>query len=460
MEDFISSLTVRLSPASKVLHDKTTSEFKSSLARWSDIDVRVPYAVVQPAGEQDIVSTVREAVKAGIPFVPAAGGHSPWSTIGQDGIIIDLSSYKGISLHPETNEATVKGGTLMKEMEVAFHPHKRFAGTCGNGNTVGVIPYYLGGGISIYTPLIGFGSGNLIAAKLVNAKGELVDVSDTENSELLWAIRGAGQFFGLVTEITIKTYPYSLLGNEAGQRICGTYIFLPHQIDEVCAAVEKVIQNDQYASAGHFMVMQAPPELKQQVLFVAPQVFCSSDEAAKLFQPLIDVGPLQQATMPSTFDKHTGQLDWVCAKGDFKRFTQNGLPDWNRDNIKKLAQLYLELVENCPDAVRSAYNVEWHSPRKSQGGSETAFGHGSVDYWLNVLSWYTDAKNHDYVDAMDKKAQATTRAGTNEADFVSYTNTSRDDPLEYRYKGTKRIAKLKALKAKHDPTGVFTEQLL
>lgn len=77
----------------------------------------------------------------------------------------------------------------------------------GNGNAVGVIPYYLGGGIGTYTPLIGYGSDNIVVAKLVTAKGELVTASATENSELLWALHGAGQFFGLVTELTIKTYP-------------------------------------------------------------------------------------------------------------------------------------------------------------------------------------------------------------------------------------------------------------
>lgn len=61
---------------------------------------------------------------------------------------------------------------------------------------------------------------------------------------------------------------------------------------------------------------------------------------------------------------------------------------------------------------------------------------------------------------MDKKAQDATRAGTHEAAFVSYTNSSRDDPLEYRYKGAERIARLKALKEQYDPTGVFTKQLL
>ncbi|KAK6845397.1 hypothetical protein PG995_015507 [Apiospora arundinis] len=459
MDNFISSLTGKLSSGSKVLSDQAVPEFRAAMGRWSNIDVKVPFAIVQPADEQDIASTVQGALEAGIPFVPASGGHSLWSTIGQEGIIIDLSRYTGVEYNAETNEATAKGGTLMKEMQTTLHPHKRFAAV-GNGNTVGVIPFCLGGGISIYTPLIGYGCENIIAAKLVTAKGEILKVSATENSELLWAIRGAGQFFGLVTEITIKTYPYSMLGNDNGQRMCGTYVFLPHQIDEVCSALEKVMKSNRYVSAGHVMVVQAPPEMKQQVLLVAPQVFCSSEEAAELFQPLVDIGPLQQMLVPSTFETHSDHLDWVNVKGDFKRFTQNGLSGWNRESFKKLAQLHAELVESCPDAARSGYTVEWHTPCKAPRESETSFGNEHVDYWLNILSWYTDTANHDLVASMDKKAQDVMREGAQEVDFVSYTNSSREGPLEYRYKGAGRIAKLKALKQQYDPAGVFTSQLL
>lgn len=52
------------------------------------------------------------------------------------------------------------------------------------------------------------------------------------------------------------------------------------------------------------------------------------------------------------------------------------------------------------------------------------------------------------------------RAGAEEASYVSYTNTSRDSPLEHRYKGAERIARLKALKQTWDPEGAFTKQLL
>lgn len=77
-----------------------------------------------------------------------------------------------------------------------------------------------------------------------------------------------------------------------------------------------------------------------------------------------------------------------------------------------------------------------------------------------MFSWYKDANNHALVDSMDKKAQVAMRVGTEEDDFVSYTNTSRDDPVAYRYKGVGRIRRLQGLKKEWDPTGVFTKELL
>ncbi|RYP23001.1 hypothetical protein DL767_008926 [Monosporascus sp. MG133] len=458
-DSFLRSLSKKLSPSSIILKDQDSPEFKTSLERWSNLDVSVPFAIVQPSSEQDVVSTIQEALNASVPFVPASGGHSPWSTIGHEGIVIDLSGCKGVSVDAARNLATVRGGTLMKELQTALHPHKQFAAV-GNGNTVGVIPYYIGGGISIYSPFTGYGSENIISAKLVNSKGELMEVSESLNPEVLWGLRGAGQFLGLVTEITIETYPYSLLGNDDGQRMCGTYIFLLQQVDAVCAALEAVMSNKSYVSAGHFMIVQAPPDLKQQVLLVAPQVFCSAEEATKLFQPLVDVGPLQQVLMPSTFDKHSDHLDWICAKGDFKRFSQAGLAGWSTEKFKRLVELHAELVEKCPDTARSGYTVEWHSPCTAKRELQSSFGHEDVEYWLNVLSWYTDSANDDFVAMMDRKAQAAMRVDTEQDDFVSYTNTTRDDPLEYRYKGADRISKLKALKKQLDPTGIFTQELL
>ncbi|KAK7737330.1 hypothetical protein SLS53_006633 [Cytospora paraplurivora] len=442
---FLSELSESLSSDSRVIADHDSPEFASSMERWSNYGLKVPSAIIQPASEQDIVLVVQALLKASIPFVPASGGHSPFSTIDQGGVVLELNRYKGVEVDASKNRATIKGGTLMKELQVALHPHTQFAAV-GNGTTVGVIPYYIGGGISAYTPFIGHGAENIISAKLVTAKGELVEVSETQNPELLWGVRGAGQFLGLVTEVTIKTSPYTLLGNDQGQRMCGTYVFPSQQADAVLAALRPIMENNKYVSAGHLLIAMAPPNFKHQALIAAPQVFCSAEEATKLFQPLADLGPIMQTLVPSTFENHSDHLAYMCAKGDFKRFTQDGLIGWNAENFRQLIELHAEIVSNCPDAALTSYTLEWHSPSKAHREKDTSFGLEDVTYWLNLASWYKDATNHDLVDSADKKAQAIMRRGTEEQDFISYTNTSRADPISYRYKGAKRIERLKALK--------------
>lgn len=61
-----------------------------------------------------------------IPFVTACGGHSAWSTIDNEGFVLDLSLYKDVALNPSSNTATVKGGVLMKELQVALNKEGRF----------------------------------------------------------------------------------------------------------------------------------------------------------------------------------------------------------------------------------------------------------------------------------------------------------------------------------------------
>ena len=86
----------------------------------SNLGLQTPGAIIKPANEADAIRTVGWATKASVPFVPATGGHSNWSTIGEDGFILDLSLYKGVVVDPSHNVATIKGGLLMKELQVAL----------------------------------------------------------------------------------------------------------------------------------------------------------------------------------------------------------------------------------------------------------------------------------------------------------------------------------------------------
>ncbi|KAI9698854.1 MAG: hypothetical protein M1820_007361 [Bogoriella megaspora] len=458
MDNFLSSLKDNLSIDTEIL-TKSHRLFDESLARWSNIDLKIPEAVIKPVSEADIVTIVKAASAAHIPLVPATGGHSPWSTV-ENGIIIDLGKHQGVEVDAAQHVATAKGGILMKEFQLALSKEGQFT-TVANGNTVGVVPYCIGGGVSSYTPLIGWACENILSARIITASGDIVEASDSQNSDLLWALRGAGQFFGIVLELTLRTYDLSLIG-PGGVRQIGVVYFPINRAAEVCNVLARIVEESDYshASSGHFMVMKDPE--RGHVLMLAPQYFGTSSEFQAQFKPILDLEPIFHQHMDSTFAKHSDHLGWMCPKGEFKRFSQTGMAGLNAKNFAKLVELHRELLETCPGAERTVFTLEWHTqtPPNEARKTPTSFGLKSVDIWLNILTWYTDPALHEKMLDFDKRAQQLMRSGTTPSAYVAYTNTSRDDPIEYRYKGTGAVSKLEALKREWDPQGVFTRELL
>ena len=254
----------------------------------------------------------------------------------------------------------------------------------GNGNTVGVIPYFINGGTSIYTPLIGYACENIVSARIITATGDVVEASEDTNPDLLWGIRGAGQFFGLVIEMKVRTYPLTMISPD-GTRQLGTYIFTPDKAQAVCEAMTRIAEDKHRVHAGHFMIVNAPPDFKQQVLLLAPQFFASAEEMTKFFQPLVDLGPVQHMQMASNFENHSDQLEFMRAKGDFKKSSQIGVESWKPQNFIKVMKLHESLVKTCPGSQRSGYSFEWHKSTAQEAVNiDTSFGLKGVDHWLSA----------------------------------------------------------------------------
>lgn len=68
---------------------------------------------------------VKAAHAAKVPFVPATGGHSTWSTT-DSGMIIDLSHYKEVVVDAGQRTVAVRGGVLMKELQLALSEKGQF----------------------------------------------------------------------------------------------------------------------------------------------------------------------------------------------------------------------------------------------------------------------------------------------------------------------------------------------
>ncbi|KAI1770517.1 hypothetical protein F4818DRAFT_446132 [Hypoxylon cercidicola] len=160
----------------------------------------------------------------------------------------------------------------------------------GTVDSVDFIPSTIGGGITLLAPLVGFDSDNIVSARMVTAKGDIVTISEDENKELLYAIKGAGQFLGLVKSLTVKIHPLSILGTPGGTVWSATLVFDVSKAAEVAEAATQVKQNTArpYCLAG---VLPAPPTLDPIIITVIIQLGSEAD-AEEAFKPLLDLGPM------------------------------------------------------------------------------------------------------------------------------------------------------------------------
>jgi len=140
----VSELKPILSPNARVLTDAASDDFKLSTQGWSNINAKVPAAVVRPATFDDVSTFVKYATANKIPFVPRSGGHSIHSSIGAEGVLLDLRSLDKIEVDKNAGTATFQAGVLTQPLMKACWEAGYLVAT-GSCNTVGAVPVILGG---------------------------------------------------------------------------------------------------------------------------------------------------------------------------------------------------------------------------------------------------------------------------------------------------------------------------
>ena len=170
------------------------------------IDKR-PALIARCADAGDVIASVNFARDNGVLVAIRGGGHNgPGLGICNDGLVIDLSSLKGVRVDPVGRTARVAGGCTWGEVDHATHAFG-LATPSGIISTTGVGGLTLGGGLGHLTRKCGLTIDNLLEADVVLADGRFVTASPNEHADLFWAIRGGGGNFGVVTSFVFKLHP-------------------------------------------------------------------------------------------------------------------------------------------------------------------------------------------------------------------------------------------------------------
>ncbi|KAL7927964.1 hypothetical protein ACQKWADRAFT_278347 [Trichoderma austrokoningii] len=458
LSSFLPLVQSRLSESAEILTDKEDVRLWTTRERWSNVGVQTPGMVLRPGCEDDVIQVVKAAAITSTPFAVVTGGHSPWSSIGEEGFIIDMSSFGGVEVDSSERIAKVRGGVLHKEFQMALSRQGQCT-TIGDANSIGVIPYFIGGGISLYSAQFGFGSDNILSARIVTADGSLVETSDAANQDLFWAIRGAGQFFGVVTELTIRTYPLSTLGSIDGGHHFSQFVFPMSRAAEVAAVMKKLMVDSSKPTAGHLMIMARPPDFEQVIVINAHHIGEYS-EAQSAFEELTGLEPIEISSRRLLFENHSDFTFSKRCPGEIKSLNLIGLSQFSTEKFLALAKLHQELIANFPDTQATQVIIGWRAPVCQLSVHDTSFGNAGQMLWLNILPCYREPSSQASIMQFIAEGAQIGRSGLTADEFITYTNCNRADPLQWRYKGAERIRKLKELKSKWDPAGSFTQEFL
>ncbi|MEU1148959.1 FAD-binding oxidoreductase [Streptomyces sp. NPDC005863] len=170
--------------------------------RYDDLK---PTAVAYVAHPDDIRTAFAYARAHHTPVAIRNGGHSyaGWSS-GTGRLVIDVSKLSKIRASGST--ATIGGGAKLIDVyrSLAAKGVTIPAGSCP---TVGISGLTLGGGHGVVSRAYGLTCDSLTSATLITADGKQLTASASENKDLFWALRGAGNGnFGVVTELTYRTH--------------------------------------------------------------------------------------------------------------------------------------------------------------------------------------------------------------------------------------------------------------
>lgn len=164
---------------------------------WNGFDEVIVPVVVECSDSDDIQAAVRIAAEYNLPVSVLGGGHDWYRrSVSRSGITLDLRQMRQVTVSSDRATLIADGGAVVKNAVDALPDN--YALVTGVHSQVGLAGLALGGGYGKLNSRFGLVTDNLKSATFVLADGALVTVSEDENADLFWALRGAGKNFGVL----------------------------------------------------------------------------------------------------------------------------------------------------------------------------------------------------------------------------------------------------------------------
>ena len=418
---------------------------------WNGMFDRKPALIVRCVGTRDVIQAVNFARNNDLEISVKGGGHNSAGTaVCDDGLMIDLSLMRRVTVNQKKKTARVDGGCLLGDVDAETQLYG-LAVSAGIVSHTGVGGLVLGGGFGWISRKHGLSVDNLISAEVVTAEGQLVTASEKENPDLFWGIRGGGGNFGIVTSFEFKCA-------DIGREVYSGLIvkdfsdarkYMQFHRDYVRTLPDEMTV---WMVARHAPPLPfLPDDVHGKMVVIIPFVWLGEPAEGERF-----IKPIREAT--KSLGEGIGMHPWVGWQSGFDGLVGHGARNyWKSHHLKNLSDdcidQVVEFAGRLPSEECEVFIPHMEGAPSRALGNETAFSHRSTPFVLNIHTRWQGVENDEKCLEWAREFHAKTEDFASGV-YVNFLSQEGEDRIKDAYTG-EVWDRLVAVKNRWDPENRF-----
>jgi FAD/FMN-containing dehydrogenase len=433
---------LRISVKGRVIAPGDEEYDEARTAFLGGIDRR-PAVIVQVADTDDVAKVVALAGETGLELAVRSGGHSAYAT-SDGGMVLDLCDMKSFEIDPIGRTAWAETGLTAGEYTNLAAEHGLATGF-GDTGSVGIGGITLGGGVGYLLRKYGMTIDNVLAAEIVTANGELLQIDEATHPDLFWAIRGGGGNFGVVTRFKFRLHEVD--------DIVGGMMILPATPASIAGFIaEAEAAPDELSTIAN--VMPAPPmpflaeEDHGRPIIMALMAWAGDvkegelimDRFRALAAPIVDM--VKAMPYPEIYPPEDEAYHPIAAG-------RTMFVDSIDENV---AGSILDYLATSSAMMRVAQLRVLGGAMSRVPGDATAFAHRNSPILVNLAAVYENPEEADVHEPW-VAGFASLLQGNDTGAYVGFLDEG-EGSIHRAYPGP-TLDRLKAVKRRYDPTNLF-----
>ena len=415
---------------------------------------RRPAAIARVSRADEVPGVLAYARRQGLKVAVKSGGHHLWgATLRDDALTLDLGLLADVEVDARAGRVAVGPALWSRELALALS-REGLAFPVAHCATVPMGGYLLGGGFGVNgDEWGGMACFRIEGADIVDADGRARRISRTEDSDLFWALRGAGNGFpGVVTRFVLQTDPLPGAITES------VYVFPLDRAGEVAGLVAELASGG-LPNTELMMLMAADPgaaavsEPPVRICVLRPVCFAENpDQARQTLAPLSE-HPLMREALFSlqhremSMDRlQLGSIDYATQFG-YGRYLVDS--DWSHRPVAAV-QALAQAFSSAPARNSHCVILFKNPPRLPEDAACSLM----APVWMGrYAAWQDEALDGRVLNWLTESSRAL--AGYSLGHYINEVDVRGGRPRIQACFSPRAWRRLSDLRAERDPTGRF-----